>query len=679
MNVTTTEDVRFLDCYVRWSEEELVLGNDLFERRWTLTNGLLTPAAFRFKPTDTEWFAGPAALPAPLPETPLPEEPRAVSFKAEAGAKTVVSAEFLRFTLRAQADSHALTYTFEVFPGVAGAAVTLTCSGNTAAGPASADYVAAPAPTGIEAPDPTPNEFPELDCLERFAPKPLHLRFVQANFMDQTDRNNEVAYDRAWRLHASQQDIAAEGCLFAFEDVLTGAGLALLKEAPLPYARPVQSGPDARVHCRSTNRAAFYGHSTGGDGEPGYRFILLAYAHGHWGRTAALQAYQRGRRPYVPGRDGTLLTNTWGDRSQDGRIQEAFLLEEAGAAAKLGADVVQIDDGWETGRTANSVERTPLWEGYWAANPQFWEVDAQRFPRGLEPVAEQVEGLGMRLGLWFGPDSANDFANWEKDAAVLLDFHRRLGVDYFKLDGIKVRSKQGERNLDRFIRRVLDESEGAVVFDLDVTAEVRPGYWGCIDIGPCFVENRYTDWRRYWPWATLRTLWTLAHSVDPARLRIEFLNNARNQDKYAGDPLAPAEYSPAYLFATTLPASPLGWFEVSGLSPQYVEAVAELASIWRQHRPAWHAGTTWPIGDAPDGASWTGFLSLAPDERSGYLLAFRELHPSDTCRFALPPQSYGDWQVEILAGEGEVDVAGGAAQAVLRAPRSFVWARIERA
>jgi alpha-galactosidase len=76
--------------------------------------------------------------------------------------------------------------------------------------------------------------------------------------------------------------------------------------------------------------------------------------------------------------------------------------------------------------------------------------------------------------------------------------------------------------------RMLEGSDGNMVFDLDVTAEIRPGYFGLPDIGPLFVENRYTDFHRYWPHKTLRNLWELSLVVDPVRLRMELLNNTRN-------------------------------------------------------------------------------------------------------------------------------------------------------
>jgi len=207
----------------------------------------------------------------------------------------------------------------------------------------------------------------------------------------------------------------------------------------------------------------------------GYAQTVIAYADGDAGRQEALQQFQRMVRLFDVDRDGRFLSNTWGDRSQDSRIQEAFMLQEVQAGARLGVDVVQINDGWESGTTSNSVKaRTDggVWEGYWAANPNFWQPNPERFPDGLEPVIAAARKENMQFELWFGPDSIDDFKNWERDAETILDFHRRLGVNYIKIDGVKARTKLSERNLRRFFDRVLAESQGRVTFDLDVTAEI---------------------------------------------------------------------------------------------------------------------------------------------------------------------------------------------------------------
>ena len=68
----------------------------------------------------------------------------------------------------------------------------------------------------------------------------------------------------------------------------------------------------------------------------------------------------------------------------------------AGAEARDAA-VVQIDDGWQKGRSANSAKGKGVWNGYWAADPDFWQPDARRFPGGLAPVVRAAtRGAAVR-------------------------------------------------------------------------------------------------------------------------------------------------------------------------------------------------------------------------------------------------------------------------------------------
>ena len=71
-----------------------------------------------------------------------------------------------------------------------------------------------------------------------------------------------------------------------------------------------------------------------------------------------MQTYQRQLRAYEAPHDGMFLSNTWGDRSRDARLNQEFMLKEIAAGARLGVDVVQIDDGWQKGRTANSARES---------------------------------------------------------------------------------------------------------------------------------------------------------------------------------------------------------------------------------------------------------------------------------------------------------------------------------
>ena len=69
---------------------------------------------------------------------------------------------------------------------------------------------------------------------------------------------------------------------------------------------------------------------------------------------SGLKAYQQKLRILKPARDEMIMSNTWGDRGQDGKVNEPFITAELIAGSKLGVTHFQIDDGWQTGRS-NSV------------------------------------------------------------------------------------------------------------------------------------------------------------------------------------------------------------------------------------------------------------------------------------------------------------------------------------
>lgn len=559
----------------------------------------------------------------------------------------------------------------QVFPGVGG--VVLRMEGATA--PAQADKTQAAA-SGIELAAAKKKGAPEPvgDLLEDWTLAPTHLRLTEVTLLDQTDIRNELVFEREWLLMINEAPLALNGNVFSFENAVTGHGLALVKLAPLPHARPVKTAAD--LHVQAAKKAFRI------PADP-YPVAVVAYAGGRPGRTAALQALQRRLRPYQPGRDGMFLSNTWGDRSRDARIRADFILAEIEAGSRLGVDVVQIDDGWQKGKTANSARGKGVWNGYWAADPEFWRPDPERFPQGLEPIVAAARARGMKFGLWFGPDSSNDAANWRRDADCLLDFHRRLGIDYFKIDSLKSENPAAEANQRRFFARLLAESGERIVVDLDVTAEIRPGYFGAPTVGPIFVENRYTDFHRYWPHQTLRNLWKLSQYVDPMRLRMEFLNHARKTENYPDDPLAPAKWRADTLFATTMMANPLGWFETSNLSVEYLAAVAPLVATWKRERAAMHGGRLFPIGDAPDGIAWTGFYSAGERSGQGYVLVFRELNASPKAIFRLPgsgastTSSPVEARATVLGGRGEAVYRAGVLEVNIPEPLDFLWVKLE--
>ena len=501
-----------------------------------------------------------------------------------------------------------------------------------------------------------------------FAFAPGHFRLMQFTLRDQTDHYAELYDENQWLLHPPES-VELRGNAFALENTLDGNGTVFLKLAPLPDSRAAESEFDVRADrsgALELNRA------------DGYRWLTAEYSGGKWQRIAAFHDLQRQIRPYDPTQDGLLLTNTWGDRSRDAHLNPQFMAAEIAAGARLGADIVQIDDGWQQGMTANSASARQgggAWNGFWATDANFWAVNPTRFPDGLKPLADQARAQGMSLGLWFAPDSSDQVANWERDADALLALHRDLGVNFFKIDALKLDGAHSEANFIKLFERVRAQSGGAVSFDLDITAEKRFGYFGQIAPGRLFLQNRYTDWGRYWPHATLRAVWQLSHVVDPVRLRIEWLNNARNIDKYGDDPLAPAFYRPDALFATTMMCSPLGWFETQNLPASYFDEAAPLIATWKSHREAMQRGTITPVGTAPDGSAWTGFVSINSERTGGYALLFRELNESSEFEFEVPFVGALNGSVERLGGDGEASLRDGVLKVNVPEKLRFVWAK----
>lgn len=507
---------------------------------------------------------------------------------------------------------------------------------------------------------------------------PLHVRVTAYDLRDRTDYTNELISEREWLLMMRELPRLIEANVLTVEDTFTGEGLAFVRLAPLPHIRPVrlpdfvlvgsEYGPDKSAAVTPVDN--------------GWPIAEFAYSGGAVGRTAALHAFQRTLRTYRPDRDGIFLSNTWGGGNSDKRICEEFLLKEVAAGAELGVDVIQIDDGWQKGRSANSSDvarkkgKPRAWGNFREVDPTFWEPCPIRLPHGLEPIVSAAKEKGMRFGLWYGPDSSDDAKHWKDDADCLLAYYRNRGIQYFKIDSLKTPTPAAFANQRRLFDRMLEGSDGAMTFDLDVTCGERPGYFGLPDIGPIFVENRYTSHGGYWPHQTLRSLWSLAHVIDPLRMRFELLDPDRHQEKYsAGDPLRPALYRGDTLFATAMCASPLGWMELSNLSPQRVAEMKPLVARWKAERANLHGGTTWPVGSRPDGHAWTGFVTAARDG-GGYLLVFRELNESASFAFDPTPYVGPVTAAETIGGRGTAEVRDGRVAVTVPGKLDFAWFRL---
>ncbi|MCK5342549.1 MAG: alpha-galactosidase, partial [Candidatus Heimdallarchaeota archaeon] len=109
-------------------------------------------------------------------------------------------------------------------------------------------------------------------------------------------------------------------------------------------------------------------------------------------------------------------------------------------------------------------------------------------------------------------------------------------------------------------------------------------------------------------------------------------------------------YSFDYVFAITMMAQPLAWFEGSGL-PNEAASVSSDIEKYSEVQHDLHSGYIFPIGDEPSGRSWTGFQSVKKQE--GYILVFRE--NSELSKKQIKTYIQANHKVEfiVLLGEGK--------------------------
>ncbi|MEU0628136.1 alpha-galactosidase [Streptomyces sp. NPDC005989] len=156
------------------------------------------------------------------------------------------------------------------------------------------------------------------------------------------------------------------------------------------------------IHRDPTGRTTW----TGGFGHEGLSWTLqpgetlrtpvyagLFTPHGFGGAARAWHDYVRGHVLPEPERDRPVLYNSWEATGFD--VDEAGQIRLAQVAARVGAELFVLDDGWFGTRRD---DRSGL--GDWTPRPE-------AFPRGLRPLADEVHRLGMGFGLWVEPEMVN--------------------------------------------------------------------------------------------------------------------------------------------------------------------------------------------------------------------------------------------------------------------------------
>lgn len=359
--------------------------------------------------------------------------------------------------------------------------------------------------------------------------------------------------------------------------------------------------------------------------------LVVPYSGGHFGAVEALRNFLRIRWKHSFGMEPIAMVNPWGGGGYylQKHMNEKWVTEELKATAALGAGHYQIDDGWENGSLLAMCQGTP-------ASKKFWTVDRKKFPSGFAGISKAGRKFGVKPGLWFCPDFNRQYENWEEEAAFVAEVSRRHGFEYFKIDGATHKSYAAEQNFDSFLKKAFLDSGRKIIFNQDVTAGIRKGFLYSPEFGPLFPANRYPHVKngnpnKYYPCNTLRNFWMLSHIIPPHLIQVEIPNiffdpaefSSSGDNRYSdSDPGNPLRFGPLYCAMIGFFGSPLFWLQPSRTDKKLIKEYSKMAVLFARFKESIHKGFACPIGEAPNGSAFTGFMSR--NGKSGAVLVFRE-------------------------------------------------------
>ena len=366
------------------------------------------------------------------------------------------------------------------------------------------------------------------------------------------------------------------------------------------------------------------------------------------------------------------MSNTWGDFHRFDCAREDFAIREIDAAKEIGVETMQIDDGWQIGSTDDLTLRDE--DNRRIFNENFWELNKEKFPSGIEYISEYGKQNNVKTGLWFAPESHDDFALLQRDINVLKKAYFEWGFRYFKLDMYWITNPAQRDKFLELLKTIYSFGDDVEV-QLDVTRNERVNYLCGRQYGTVFVENRYTSWRTAYPHRTLRNLWMLSRYIPSSKFQFEINNPDINTEVYSDDDaFRPCLYDMDYLFAAVMVANPLFWMELQFLSQDRRSQLKNIIPVWKEHRSILAKADVEPIGEKPSGRSFTGFY-ISTDGKPQYLLLLRE--STEKSKIVMP-SPVDNAKTKILASNTEacIEIKDGMIYAEFNKPRSYAFVKL---
>lgn len=673
----------FYGCYAKYDEKAglIYLGNSKIEKVLQLNGAHIRTVRITDVKKGFSWD-GDKPVWQRCPIIAKNETP-SVSFTVETVETSFVMKPHLKATLELEGKIGTVCYEYLIFPEIA-FIYNQNFVTKQGSGVITEDNFVTKAPSGFEDEQirtSNADYYLDSDVLDCIPLGRRHINVESYKLYDKTDYNDMLVERQNATVYSFKNGtLFREGNIFCINDYVENNSIMMIKHSPTESSALNRKNKD--LYVQGNLYASLYGTGIDFTNIPDVKIPYYASAVGVAATEDIHEEMWRYNTAFcTDDHRGSLfcMSNTWGDRSQDMAVCESFMLKEIERAHAMGVDIVQIDDGWFTGITINSKRKKGgVWEGYYSDDSDFWKVNYDRFPNGLEIVVEKAKEYGIEMGLWFGPDSSNDFENYERDIETIMGLYDKYGIRYYKLDGVKIRSKLAEMRFTHMMKELAERSKGNIRFNLDVTAEDRFGYMYQQQYGTIFVENRYTDYTNYFPHNTFKNIWNLAYVIPSRRFQMELLNTRRNADKYEGIKFAPSTYSPDYLFATVMVANPLFWMEMSNLHPDDVEKLAVISGIYKNYKKELFESRVIPIGEMPCGNTFSGYACKNMGDGSYHLILFREAAEGDTYTFALPDSLeskkprliYENAPTTVTLSDNTVTVKFGK-------KLSFVWVKVQ--
>jgi hypothetical protein len=208
--------------------------------------------------------------------------------------------------------------------------------------------------------------------------------------------------------------------------------------------------------------------------------------------------------------------------------------------------------------------------------------------------------------------------------ALKISYDEAHFVSY-KLDFAKLNTHQQMEDMVQKARQFIAYTNHKVRINWDVTENAaRFGFFWAKEYGCIYLENRKPEKPLsviYKPALVLRDIWHLSKYTNIQK----FQTSIQNVDKISKTASNAHLYTNAYAVAIGLIGTPLFFQETQYYTEGAVKTLQPLLVAYKNHRVNMYDNYTFPIGDEPCDAAYTGFINYKNGNKTGYLYLFREL------------------------------------------------------